>query len=196
MTNADVAVTVLNRLLGGRLTFPKREALDRHYSPIDRLHLTSRPVSEVVSVTDQTGADVAYDRAGSVLLLNPTAQLHLGWQGPRCTGLHVDVQYVYGYDALPEGVSRAVDVLAAEMDKAQAGEPCRLPDRVTSVNRQGVSWTVIDPQDFLQDGRTGLIEVDSVLSAYNRGKARARARAFSPEFRPPTRMWDRAYVAP
>jgi hypothetical protein len=120
---------------------------------------------------------------GNVILQEPVPKT-------RCaqTPEYVDVTYTAGVDTIPPPVMAAIDTLACEMDKADAGEACSLPQRVTSVSRQGVSWTILDPQDFLTEGRTGLYAVDLVLSAYNRSSARARARVFSPEFLPPVRL--------
>ena len=55
--------------------------------------------------------------------------------------------------------------LAVEYGKAAQGNPCALPERITSVTRQGVSWTVLDPQDFLDKGYTGMSRVDHWLAA-------------------------------
>lgn len=193
MSQYDAALSIVRSLLGNRLTYPRRQARDRHYSPTDRLNLTGRPVYSVESVTDHSGAEVPYEVSGSgVVVLSRYRTVVLGAQPCSPFENYLEVEYTYGLSQLPTAVSRAVEVLAAEMQASVDGKPCRLPDRVTSVNRQGVSWTLIDPQDFLLDGRTGLYEVDLVLSAYSGGsRARARARTFSPEFRPPIRLWDR-----
>jgi len=93
----------------------------------------------------------------------------------------VEVTYVYGTNP-PEMGRRAAIVLANELLNARVrpGE-CKLPARVSSVSRQGVSMSMLDPQDFLKDGRTGLYEVDLFLKAVNPDKARKRARVFSPD---------------
>jgi hypothetical protein len=75
----------------------------------------------------------------------------------------------------------AARTLAIEFCKMWAGEDCELPQRVTSISRQGVSYTILDPQDFVQEGRTGLYMVDMFLKSVNPDKARNRARVFSPD---------------
>jgi hypothetical protein len=91
------------------------------------------------------------------------------------------VTYVAGA-RVPEAGLRAARVLGNELLKARVNpDACQLPDRVTSVARQGVSYTILDSQDFLEDGRTGLYEVDLFLRAANPDKARKRARVFSPD---------------
>ena len=78
-------------------------------------------------------------------------------------------------------MQRAVDVLANELLLADSNSPdCRIPERVQSVSRQGVSWTMIDPQDFLDKGRTGIYEVDMLIRAVNPSGAKRRVRVFSP----------------
>lgn len=65
---------------------------------------------------------------------------------------------------LPPGADRAAYRLAEEYVKAYRGQACSLPERVTSITRQNVSWTILDPQDFLQDGLTGIGPIDQWLA--------------------------------
>lgn len=69
---------------------------------------------------------------------------------------------------VPLGADRAVKRLADEYLRAASGEACALPERITSVTRQGVTWTILDPQDFLRDGLTGIGPIDQWLSVVNR----------------------------
>lgn len=176
----DRASDVVLALLGGRWTWPPVTVTETYHAPHGRIHLSGRPaiVAEVIQIRD--GADLTdqvtlFD--GYVLTL---PGYRCGGQGQRCAdGGCIQVNYSYG-SSPPNNVMQAIDALCAEMQKAEDGQPCRLPERVTSVTRQGMSWTLLDPQDFLNEGRTGLPEVDLVLSVYNPGKARARARVFTP----------------
>lgn len=61
-------------------------------------------------------------------------------------------------------------------------EKCRLPQRVQTITRQGVSMTLLDPQDFLDHGRTGIYLVDLWLKAVNPDGSRRRARVMSPDY--------------
>ncbi len=65
---------------------------------------------------------------------------------------------------LPPGADRAVARLADEFVKCARGLACSLPERVTSITRQGASWTILDPQDFLKDGLTGIGPIDQWLA--------------------------------
>jgi hypothetical protein len=58
---------------------------------------------------------------------------------------------------------------------------CALPDRVTAISRQGVSYTILDPQEFIRDGRTGIYEIDLFINAANPGRARQKPRVYSPD---------------
>jgi len=185
----EAAASIVLRLLGGRLIYPPVLIVERYYSPRQRVNLTGRPVIDVDSVTDPAGRPVPFDVIvnRSALLLSPQAPtLRSAWcfSGPA----YVEVTYLCGVYELPVAVQEAIDVLAGELLLASSGQPCSLPQRITSVTRQGVSWTVLDPQDFLDQGRTGLYQVDLVLSTYNAAGAKARARVFSPEYQPPLRI--------
>ena len=60
-------------------------------------------------------------------------------------------------------------------------DACLLPDRVTSISRQGVSFTILDPQNFLKEGRTGLYNVDLFIKSVNPVNALKKAKIFSPD---------------
>jgi hypothetical protein len=86
-------------------------------------------------------------------------------QSPQCgCGNAVRITYTIGAN-LPPGSEALAAWLATEYGKAVSGQPCALPERITSVSRQGVSWTVLDPQDFLDKGYTGMSRVDHWLAA-------------------------------
>lgn len=51
-------------------------------------------------------------------------------------------------------------------------DACSLPQRITNLNRQGVSM-VFDPMDFIKDGRTGIFIVDLFLATHNPDHLRA-----------------------
>lgn len=111
-----------------------------------------------------------------------------GEQWPCCQDLSKDIgeagtwyiELAYG-TAPPTSGQLAVSKFACEIQKACDGDSeCKLPARVTTVARQGVTFTVLDPQDFLTDGRTGLLEVDFFLKAVNPNGLQRRASAWSP----------------
>lgn len=89
------------------------------------------------------------------------------------------ITYYQGYR--PNGtLIYATGILAAEFYRAIAGDKrCRLPERVTAVTRQGVSFQM--PADIFADGRTGIREVDTVLRIYNPNGLRAAPVIVSPD---------------
>ena len=93
-----------------------------------------------------------------------------------------ELEVTYEYGALPPtaGVSAAI-TLADQLYLNEIGsEDCALPARVTSINRQGVNITALDPQEFLLEGRTGIYEVDLFIRTYNPNKAQKKSKLIIP----------------
>lgn len=110
---------------------------------------------------------------------------------PECADLNVDsgaglfeVSYTRG-QVVPDVVLTAAGTLACEYAKACVGGACRLPGRITSIARQGVTVTAVDTDTLLRRGLTGIFEVDQVISAVNPAGLRARPRVYSPDRRSP-----------
>jgi hypothetical protein len=146
-------------------------------NPPSQLRLRHKPVQEVISVTTGEGvlAPITdYVIANDAYLLRPS-------RGAWDFETGVEVEYTYG--TLPPAMGRqAAIALGNQFVLAYMGsDNCALPDRVTSVSRQGVQLTILDPQDFLSQGRTGIYEVDLFLSVSNPTGARKRAKVFSPD---------------
>jgi hypothetical protein len=82
----------------------------------------------------------------------------------------------------PRGGVMASASLACELLKAMGPDAkgCRLPKRVTSITRQGVSVAVLDPLTLFADGLTGLPEVDLWVSSLLVGRKRRRGRLIIP----------------
>lgn len=83
------------------------------------------------------------------------------------------VEYDYGL-APPIGGEKACIALACQLAWAHKPEAvrdgrCRLPRRVTSVTRQGVTMALLDPLTLFDDGKTGIAEVDMWIASVNRG---------------------------
>lgn len=75
------------------------------------------------------------------------------------------VRYLRGRDpGLDPDAVRAVTALTCELFKAMCGRKCRLPGRVRSITREGVTYEVLT--DW-KDRSTGLEEVDSWLQTVN-----------------------------
>lgn len=93
---------------------------------------------------------------------------------------------------VPEIVKLAAAEFACELVKDCVDRPCKLPRRVTSVQRQGVSVSFLDPGEFFLNGRTGLYLTDMAILMYNPNKLMQKAAVFSidksPEWR--TTTWQ------
>jgi hypothetical protein len=92
----------------------------------------------------------------------------------------LSVTYTYGTPP-PAAGKRAAIRLANELILSDMSDPsCALPERISSVARQGVSYTVMDPQEFISNGKVGIYEIDLFLAAVNPYKAKKRPKVFLP----------------
>ena len=157
------------------------------------LFLRNRPVRRVLSIKrDGEELNLAlydvYDRA----FIAPADPDHCNddfWD------IH-DVEVTYLWGSYPPAIGKmAVLELADQFVKAvECPSECKLPERITSVSRQGVSFQVFDPLDFLDNGRTGIYTVDMFLKTVNPNKAQKRARVFSPDMPQARRRTQRGGV--
>lgn len=145
-------------------------------SPESRIKLRGRPVTKIHSVRNMSGEIINPDLY--YLVDHSTLQAAAGIPWTPC---NVEVTYTYG-SPIPTAGKMAARTLAMEFAKLWSGDDdCMLPQRITSLSRQGVSYTLLDSQDFIDDLRTGLYAIDLFLKSVNPDKARARARVFSPD---------------
>jgi hypothetical protein len=92
----------------------------------------------------------------------------------------LEITYTHGTPP-PAAGKRAAIRLANELILADMGSAkCSLPERITSVARQGVSYTVMDPQEFISNGKVGIYEIDLFLASVNPNKAKKRPKVFAP----------------
>jgi len=82
-----------------------------------------------------------------------------------------------------QAAAYACAVLAMEFAKACAGLSCRLPPGVTTVARQGLTFTI--PTGSFPDGLTGIREVDAWLALWNPDGIRQAPKVWSPDIRTP-----------
>lgn len=70
-------------------------------------------------------------------------------------------------EPVPAGGELVAGILACEYAKSMCGdESCRLPKRVTSVTRQGITIAMLDDFQKLSVGFTGIWEIDDWISTY------------------------------
>ena len=143
-------------------------------SPSRRVFLRGRKVIRIHTLRDRAGNIIDPD---TYYLVNHSAiQMTANASWNPCD---IEVTYTYGTPP-PTAGKFAARLLATEFVKLWDGDDtCALPDRVSSVSRQGVSYTILDNQDYVDDLRTGIYAVDLFLKSVNPDKARAKARVFS-----------------
>lgn len=105
---------------------------------------------------------------------------------PQCQDLDKDlggtetwaVEGVFGRTVPAEALD-AVSILACELGKAIKGQPCRLPQRMQSLSRQGVTVQFPAVNTYLDRGLTGLNEVDQLVVQFNPGRLAQSPQVFS-----------------
>jgi hypothetical protein len=143
-------------------------------SPDARIRLRGRPVTRIISMRNKNGQIL--DPNSYYLVDHSTIHIKAGTPWTPC---NVEITYAYGIP-VPTAGKMAARKLAIEFARLWAGdEMCELPQRVTSVSRQGVSYTILDNQEFIDELRTGLYEIDLFLKTVNPDNARRKSKVFS-----------------
>ncbi len=145
-------------------------------SPDSRIKLRGRPVTRIISMRNRLGQ--VMDPSSYYLVDHSTIHVKAGTPWTPC---NTEITYAYGVP-VPTAGKMAARKLAIEFARLWAGdEMCELPQRVTSVSRQGVSYTILDQQEFIDELRTGLCEIDLFLKTVNPDNARRKSKVFSPD---------------
>jgi hypothetical protein len=154
------------------------------------LRLRGSPVRKIIAVRSFDGSIV--DPSKYYLTNHSTLQAVIGaaWS-PN----NIEVTYSYGSPP-PAAGKMAARVLAKAFIDLFNDNDTTLPARITSVARQGVTYTIIDAQDFLDNGRTGVYAVDLFLKSDNPSKALAKSKVFSPDLGRPRRSTPKPLVLP
>ena len=167
---------IQNMAMGGFGRYSDHDYLGDGTSSHTTIKLRGRKVIKVHTLRDYDGNIISPDK---YYLVNHSTILAA--PGANWTPSNVEVTYTYGSPPPITGKS-AARILATELVKLyENDDSCALPQRVTSISRQGVSYTVLDNQDFIDELKTGLYAVDLFLKTANPDKARARTRVFSPD---------------
>lgn len=142
--------------------------------PLEAIDLQG-PVSDVLEV--RVDGELLSPGAWRVQRIGPDTRLirRDGGHWPRCQDMTRpetepgtwSVKYTRGRKVPAAGI-RAVSTLACEIYKqCQNDSSCRLPARVKQVQREGVTYTMFDPGEELDQGLTGLREVDAWIKTVN-----------------------------
>ncbi len=145
-------------------------------SSYSRIRLRGRKVVRIHSLRDMNGNII--DPSTYYLVDHSTV---FGTPNATWSAANVEVTYTYGSPP-PTAGKAAARILATELVKLyENDDTCALPQRVTSIVRQGVTYTVLDNQAFVDELKTGIYAIDLFLKTANPDKARARSRVFSPD---------------
>lgn len=114
---------------------------------------------------------------------------------PTCQDLTLDddqegtfsVTLTYGIEP-PSLLVQATAELACQFLKACVGAPCQLPQRISSISRQGVTMGFLDSMDYLSQGKTGIYVVDLAIATLNPHGLTRRPGVYSPDVHP---KWSR-----
>lgn len=160
---------------------------------VSEITLGAYPVNSIVSVkVDGETLDSSTYRIDDnrYLVRLPDADgTNPGW--PCCQDMSLadteddtwSVTFTYGSPPPAAGVKAAAELacqLALACQPEDVGR-CRLPQRVTQITRQGTTAVLLDPFDFLDNGKTGIYSVDLFLRTYNPKGLRQRATVINPE---------------
>lgn len=143
-------------------------------SPESRIRLRGRNVQKIITVRNRAGTILP--ESSYYLVDHSVLQATAGVPWTPC---NVEITYTYG-NKVPTAGKMAARTLAIEFAKLWSGDDeVNLPSRVTTVARQGVTFTLLDSQDFIDEVRTGVYAIDLFLKTVNPDGARRRARVFT-----------------
>lgn len=116
------------------------------------------------------------------------------WGWPTCQNLDMpdteegtfSVTYTYGQVPPAAGVL-AARKLAEHLVLPQLGDSTKYPQRVTSIQRQGVAAMTVDVMDIVKTGKTGIYEVDLFLRMSNPNQTSRQGAVWSPDVGRPRR---------
>lgn len=150
------------------------------------------PVAQVVEVMidgvvlDPAAYRLDYHKGVAVLVRTD------GECWPLCQDMALDVDAVGAFNIvyqpgvlLPKAGEIAAGFLACEFAKACVGQDCALPQQLASLSRNGVEATVVDPTQFLENGLTGIANVDLWIRSVNPFRRTQPSRVYSADLAGP-----------
>lgn len=140
-----------------------------------RPHRVRLPRPDVTAITSVSVAGVAlsaYRRVGNWAIRTDGR----GWPLSDTTL----ITYQFGC-LVPKSGNLAAILLATELGKAMAGKACQLPARVTSITRQGISFTELESLAILDAGLTGVHAVDAFIRSSNPKQITQQAQVWTPD---------------
>lgn len=158
-------------------------------SPVRRLSTTFRPLSAVLSIVTDDGVtawDADWDQIGQTIYVQGNYVLGVPMVcGPRVRKLRL----TYRFGSTVTTAARTTLLYYARQIYLAGPlgnlDECQLPERVVSINREGISMSLVDPQNFLDRGRTGVTRVDQWLASHHGRTGLRSSGVFSADCPPP-----------
>lgn len=141
---------------------------------VRRIRLRGYPVRAVESVTYQGQVLVPAD----YYIEN---KKYLVRRDGQCWNMNsgLEISYSSGINPPEAGKQAAIRLANELMLSVSDPAACSLPSRVTNVDNQGLSFSLLEPTDFLENGRSGIYEIDLFILAANPTNAKKKPRVFS-----------------
>lgn len=202
------ASEILSRLTGWMFhpALQVREEFVVHPKAI-RLVPTYSPLREILAVTrvtegtDQPAPMESWTTFAGAVYFASTANTHFEtwlyldtwlWDWYQCRIRDRELLWVL-YNAgstITASARAAVLALAHEYwlatSRCDECDSCALPERTTSVVREGIAYNLSDPENPFSQGHTGLAGVDSWIRVVNPHKATRPSGVWTPDSPPPT----------
>lgn len=94
----------------------------------------------------------------------------------------LEITYTYGNPPPIAGKMAAIRLANEFIWNELDDERCSLPERISSsVSRQGVDYTILDPMEFLDKGKLGIPTIDFFIATANPSRAKRKPRIVSPD---------------
>lgn len=132
----------------------------------NRLYVRGTPVYSIksVSINGKPVDKELYGILDNIAIVRKDGQQILSSTDKVC------ITYTTGR-RIPKPLKRAVRRLADELILWDLDDDsCAIPTNAMSISRQGESFTLMSPEDFISEGKTGIYDVDQLIKAYSKQK--------------------------
>lgn len=144
---------------------------------VTKLYLKHKPVREVIEIVE---SGVTLDPSSYTLRERAFIRKRNGSVWRMSSSDELAVTYTYGANPPQMGIDEAIKLADQFMLYEIGSDDCILPETVTAVERQGVSIAVINPNDIIQNGFTGIRSTDMFIKTYNPDRARVKSKIYIP----------------
>lgn len=94
----------------------------------------------------------------------------------------IEVTYTYGTQPPMAGKRAAIRLANEFIWNEIDDERCSLPERISSsISREGVDYTILDPQEFIEKGKIGIPTIDFFIAAANPSRSKRKPKIVSPD---------------